>query len=326
VSAIEALRAPAPAGLLLVGHGSADPDGVEQYHELRRLVLSRAPGLDLSPGFIELAEPDLVTAVETLAASGVATMVAVPLVLLPAGHLKNDGAAAVRYARERFCDLEVRYARHIGLDPAILELAAERALEASRRLSRPLDAVVSVGRGSSDPDANSDLYKAARLLADGRGLPAVEPAFVSLTWPSVPEALERAWRLGARSIVVAPFFLFTGVLVKRIAEQARRFAEEHPDVEVAIADVLGTDPRVAGVVLERFAEAVSGPVAQTCDRCCYRVPMPGVESRVGQAVPMLPGHHHDGGHDHDGHHHDGHHHDGHEAGRASAPSSGARPA
>ena len=35
---------------------------------------------------------------------------------------------------------------------------------------RRSDAVVIVGRGSTDPDANADLAKAARLLADGRGL------------------------------------------------------------------------------------------------------------------------------------------------------------
>lgn len=311
MSALEARSAATPAGLLLVGHGSADPEGVEQYHGLRRLVEARSPGLDLAPGFIELAEPDLATAVDSLASSRIATMVAVPLVLLPAGHLKNDGAAAVRYARARHPSLDVRYARHLGLDPTLLTVAAERAHEAARRLRRPPDAVVSVGRGSSDPDANAELYKAARLLADGRGLPAVEPAFVSLTWPSVPEALERAWRLGARSIIVAPFFLFTGVLVKRISEQAVRFADEHPGVEVAVAEVLGTDPRVADVVLDRFAEALSGPVAQTCDRCCYRVPMPGVESRVGRALPELVP-------EHDHHRHD----DAHGAKRPPASASG----
>jgi len=292
---------PGRAGLLLVGHGSRDQEGVEQYHALSRAVAAHAPGVDLGPGFIELAEPDLATAVDSLAARGVDTMVAVPLVLLPAGHLKNDGAAAVRYARERHPDLDVRYARHLGLDPVILAVAADRAKEAERRLGRPSDVVVSVGRGSSDPDANSELYKAARLLADGRGLAAVEPAFVSLTWPSVPEALERAWRLGARSIVVAPFFLFTGVLPKRISDEARRFASTHEGVEIAVADVLGTDHRLSDVVLDRFAEALAGPVAQTCDRCCYRVPMPGVESRVGMALPTLShGHEHPGPEHHSG--------------------------
>ena len=47
----------------------------------------------------------------------------------------------------------------------------------------------------------------------------VEPAFVSLAEPSVPAALERCRLLGATKIVVVPYFLFTGVLVDRIADR-----------------------------------------------------------------------------------------------------------
>ena len=77
-----------------------------------------------------------------------------------------------------------------------------------------------VGRGSSDPDACGDLYKVARLLADGRGLGMVEPAFAGVAQPDLPAALERLRRLGARTIVVAPFLLFTGVLVPRLYARA----------------------------------------------------------------------------------------------------------
>ena len=90
-----------------------------------------------------------------------------------------------------------------------------------------------VGRGSSDPDASADLYKVARLLADGRGLGMVEPAFV-VRRPAraSPTALERCRRLGARRIAVVPFFLFTGVLVPRIYRQAAEWAARTPELEV----------------------------------------------------------------------------------------------
>ena len=86
--------------------------------------------------------------------------------------------------------------------------------------------------GSSDPDANADLYKVARLVGDGRGFAVVEAAFVSLASPSVPEALDRCRRLGARRMAVVPYFLFTGVLVDRIGDQARAWAGAQPEVEV----------------------------------------------------------------------------------------------
>ena len=77
-----------------------------------------------------------------------------------------------------------------------------------------------VGRGSTDPDANADVVKTARLLWEGRDYPLAETAFVSLARPDVAEGLERCRLLGARRIVVARYFLFPGVLPDRVAEQA----------------------------------------------------------------------------------------------------------
>jgi hypothetical protein len=51
--------------------------------------------------------------------------------------------------------------------------------------------VLLVGRGSTDPDANAEICKVARLLWEGRGLRLVEPAFVSLAEPGVAAGLER---------------------------------------------------------------------------------------------------------------------------------------
>ena len=61
----------------------------------------------------------------------------------------------------------------------------------------------------------------ARLLWEGRGYAGVEYSFISLAEPSVPAALDRAATLGARRIVVAPYFLFSGVLPDRVTAQAR---------------------------------------------------------------------------------------------------------
>ncbi len=139
--------------------------------------------------------------------------------------------------------------------------------------------MVVVSRGSSDPDANADLYKVARLLWDAQAVGWVEPAFVSLAPPSVADALERCRRLGATRIAVVPYFLFTGVLVDRIADQAQAWAAAHPGVEVRVGSELGPDPRLARLVLERYREALDGDVRMNCDLCTYRVALPGHQHR-----------------------------------------------
>ncbi|MDQ3947159.1 MAG: sirohydrochlorin chelatase [Actinomycetota bacterium] len=278
-------------GLMLVGHGSRSQAGVAEYWRLAGVLRQAAPGLEVGCGFIELARPRLDEGIETLVAAGATSVVAVPLVLLGAGHMKDDGPAALHRARGRHPGVVFRYARHLGIHPTILALAETRAREATADghfggiPSPGAPYVILVGRGSSDPDANSDLCKVARLVWDGRGFAGVEAAFVSLASPSVPEALDRCRRLGARRVAVVPYFLFTGVLVDRIGAQARAWAESHPDVEVTVGPHLGPVGPVADVVLERYHEALAGGAVMNCDLCVYRTPLPGHEHRVGAPIP-----------------------------------------
>jgi sirohydrochlorin cobaltochelatase len=295
-------------GLFLIGHGTRSIGGAAELRALAKAVASARPGTPTAAGFIEFMDPQLDEAYDALVATGVGHVVAVPLVLLGAGHLKDDGPAALTRARVRHPAVACSYARELGLHPDILASVGERVHAASMRLANGVaDAVVIVGRGSTDPDANADLAKAARLLADGRNLAPglgdnagappsasdsvlvapslgiVEPAFVSLARPNVTAALGRCAALGAKRIVVVPYFLFTGLLIDRIERQARAWGELHPGTEVVLGAHMGVDPRLVELVWERFDEASGGPVHMNCDGCLYRAPLPGYEHRLGAA-------------------------------------------
>ncbi|MGI8775971.1 MAG: sirohydrochlorin chelatase [Acidimicrobiales bacterium] len=283
--------------LLVVGHGSRSAAGVAEYWKLADVVRSQAPDVEVGCGFIELAPPDLDTAIDDLVASGATSVVASPLILLGAGHLKNDGPAALHRGRHRHPRVEFHYARDLGIHPLVLAVARDRIAEAVGACEPAVlgtcdrvTAVVVVSRGSSDPDANADLYKVGRLLADASHVDMIEPAFVSLAPPDVSAALDRCERLGATHIAVVPYFLFMGVLVERIRDQTTAWAAAHPDVEVRHGPHLGADPRIATLLLDRYREALSGDAHMNCDLCVYRTAMPGHEHRVGVSVR--------GGHEH----------------------------
>ena len=251
-------------------------------------------------------------AVSALVHGGADDVVAVPLMLLAAGHTKNDIPATL--ARERLSHPHVRfrYARDLGVRPELLALIDERVAAVVAPEERGETAVVLVGRGSSDPDANADLAKIARLFYEGRAHPFVETAFVSLAPPAVPDALERCRRLGARRVVVVPYFLFTGVLERRIRAEAEGYAAE-TGLDVRVSGYFGPDRRVAALVLERYREALEGDLRMNCDTCVHRVALPGFETKVGAVA--TPHYHPDEdagephGHDHD--HGNGHHHHDH---------------
>jgi sirohydrochlorin cobaltochelatase len=286
--------------LLIVGHGSRDPRGAQEFHELVALIRARNPGLKVEGGFIELSRPPISECVDRLVGAGSREISAVPLMLLAAGHAKGDIPATLVRERTSHPGLNFHYGRALGIRPELLELMGERISAVVSTDEKKETAVLVAGRGSSDPDANSDLAKIARLFYEGRPYPLVETAFVSLTPPSVPEALQRCERLGARRVVVFSYFLFTGVLEERIRKQSERFAAQS-GVEVRYAGYFGPEARVADLVLERYREACSGDIRMNCDVCVHRVALPGFEEKVG--APATPHYHPDEpGHEH-GHHH-----------------------
>jgi sirohydrochlorin cobaltochelatase len=287
--------------LLIVGHGSRDPRGAGEFHELVSLVRDRAPG-PVEGGFIELSRPPISECVNRLRESGAREISAVPLMLLAAGHAKDDVPATLVREKMSHPDLDFHYGRALGIRPELLQLMDERISAVVPEEEKEETAILVVGRGSSDPDANSDLAKMARLFFEGRPYPLVETAFVSLAPPSVPEALERCRRLGATRAAVFSYFLFTGVLEERIREQSKDFAEDNPGVEVRYAGYFGPDARVAAVILERYRESFEGDIRMNCDVCVHRVALPGFEEKVG--APATPHYHPDElGHSHGHHHH-----------------------
>ena len=287
--------------LLIVGHGSRDPRGAGEFHELVSLVRDRAP-VPVEGGFIELSRPPISECVNRLRESGAREISAVPLMLLAAGHAKDDVPATLVREKMSHPDLDFHYGRALGIRPELLQLMDERISAVVPEEEKEETAILVVGRGSSDPDANSDLAKMARLFFEGRPYPLVETAFVSLAPPSVPEALERCRRLGAPRAAVFSYFLFTGVLEERIREQSKDFAEDNPGVEVRYAGYFGPDARVAAVILERYRESFEGDIRMNCDVCVHRVALPGFEEKVG--APATPHYHPDEpGHSHGHHHH-----------------------
>ncbi|MEE1941557.1 sirohydrochlorin chelatase [Streptomyces sp. TRM 70361] len=297
-----------PPALLLVGHGTRDDAGAEAFRALVRDLGERRPDRPVAGGFIELSPPPLADAVAELVGRGVRNFAAVPLMLVSAGHAKGDIPAALAREKLRHPGTSFAYGRPLGPHPALLDVLERRVEEAlgdgagRSPQDRAGTTVLLVGRGSTDPDANAEVHKAARLLWEGRGYAGVETAFVSLAAPDVPSGLERCRRLGARRIVVLPYFLFTGVLPDRVRMQAAGWAAAHPETEVRCAEVIGPVGELAELVWERYAEALAGDLRMNCDSCVYRVALPGFEDKVG--LPQQPHHHPDD----DGHHH---HHGGH---------------
>lgn len=314
--------------VLICGHGSRDDDAVREFRAATDQLAARLTQYRVGSGFLEFARPTIREALDALVTPDTRRVLAVPAMLFAAGHVKNDLPWELNsYAAER-PGLALDYGRDLAIDLNMLQAARDR-LEAAeqksdKQIARSDTLLLVVGRGTNDPDANSNVSKVTRMLWEGMGYGWAETAYSGVAHPRTDAALARAVRLGFKRIIVFPYFLFTGVLVKRIYEAADTAARFFGDVEIIKADYLNDHPLVLDTFVARVAECLTGDNVMNCRVCKYRAQVIGYEGEVG--TPQAGHHlhvrgigtdgdhaHHHHGHDHGhGHNHDhDHHHHGH---------------
>lgn len=306
-------------GVMICGHGSRDAAACAEFATLVRKVARALPEWPVEMGYLEFARPIIREGLDALRARGVDHVLAVPGMLFAAGHVKNDVPSVLNaYAAEHGLKLEM--GRDLGIDAKLLEAASDRIRSALRpQAPVPPDetCLVVIGRGTSDSDANGNVAKVARMLWEGMGFAHAEIGYSGVAHPRTEVAVERAIRLGFRRVVVFPYFLFTGVLVRRIYEAADAVAARHPGAEVLKAPYLDDHPLVVDTFVERIRGIGLGDVAMNCSLCKYRTRILGFERDLG--APQESHHHHVEGigtdTDHH-HHHHGHHHHHHGHGHA----------
>ncbi len=312
-------------GVMVCGHGSRDEGAVREFQAVARGIEERLPQYDVESGFLEFAQPIIREGLDKLRAREVARILAIPGMLFAAGHVKNDVPSVLNAYAAEHPEVPIRLGRDLGIDLKLIRAAGDRVEEALAAagdgVARHDTMLMVIGRGTSDPDANSNISKVTRLLWEGLGFGWGETGYSGVTFPLTEPALEHAAKLGYRRIVVFPYFLFTGILVKRIYHYTDQVAARHPEIEFVKAPYLNDHPLVLDAFAERVGEILDGTNAMNCQLCKYREQMLGFGDEVGltqeshhhhvEGIGTDGQHHHNHDHEHDhshGHGHDhGHH-------------------
>lgn len=303
---------PYPRPLLMIGHGTRDEDGRQTFMDFVHLYQELDRSRPVIPCFLELTEPSIEKGVDYCVEQGYTDISALPILLFAARHNKFDVTNELDRTRLKYPHIKFSYGRHFGITPSILDLWRDRLAlldqpEANpQQISRSETVLLFVGRGSSDPDANGDVYKMARMLWEGSGYHTVETCFIGITHPRLEEGFRRARLYNPKRIIVLPYFLFTGALVKKIFITTEVQQAEFPDIEMVALPEMGIQPQLLELVREREIETQLGQVNMNCETCKFRL----VAKSAG-IDHHSHGHHHDHNHSHD-HHSHGHHHHGHD--------------
>jgi sirohydrochlorin cobaltochelatase len=305
----------AKTGVMICGHGSRSTEAVSQFAALQQQLAERFPEYPVEYGFLEFATPIIRDGLDRLCDQGIDHILAVPGMLFAAGHVKNDIAAVLnQYASERSdIDLKIEFARALDIDAKMLYAAEGRIADAEAEANKTLDVsreetlLMVVGRGTSDPDANSNINKILRMLWEGMGYGWGEVCYSGVTFPLVAPGLEHAAKLGYKRIIVFPYFLFTGILVERIYSITDEVAAIFPEIEFIKAGYLNDHKGVIDTFEDRVRGILSGDNNMNCLLCKYREQIVGFEAHLG--LPQESHHHHVEGigtgeaHSHDDHDH-----------------------
>ncbi|MCW8837015.1 MAG: sirohydrochlorin chelatase [Rhodospirillales bacterium] len=307
-------------GIMVCGHGSRDDAAVEEFQSIANGLRERLPQYDTEWGFLEFARPIIREGLDKLREKGCTRILALQGLLFAAGHAKNDVPSVLNTYAAQHDDVTIDCGRDLGIDTKMIRAAGERVEQAVREagdhISRHDTLLMVVGRGASDPDANSNVAKVMRMLWEGMGFGWGETCYSGVTFPLVEPGLEHAAKLGYKRIIVFPYFLFTGILVRRIYDATDAVAARHPDIEFVKAPYLNDHPLVLDTFVDRIDEILEGTANMNCQMCKYREQVLGFEDEV--ALAQASHHHHHEGigtgikehtHDHDHHHGHDHAHD-----------------
>ncbi|ATG96121.1 sirohydrochlorin chelatase [Paracidovorax citrulli] len=342
-----ALSAPVQAGttVLLVGHGSREPEGNDEIHAFVRQWRERRPGWRIEVCFIEFAPPGLHDGL-LLAAKGSRRVLVLPLILNAAGHVKMEIPESIEHARAHCPGVEFLYGPHLtACEPilAILQRQLRRCMQALDVPDPTTTGVVLLGRGSSDRQANGDVAKMARWLQEDSHHELVEIAFTGITWPRLERVVQRQVLLGMKQIVVLPYYLYTGTLMQRIGRQVEHLRAQYPQVRFAQSGHFGMEREIFELLEQRVADLQAGlPDSRLpCDGCKYReiahdlghghshehthahATAAPAEAGADHAHPHGHGHDHAHAHGHDHGHSHSHGHDHPQHGHAAHQPAGA---
>ncbi len=245
-------------GFLVVGHGTRNIAGQQQFQQVFAQFAQRITPELAELAFLELAQPDIATAVERLAEAGATHLITVPVFLFSAGHALQDIPRAVARAAVQHDLRCAGQSAPLELSDPVVELSALRfrqavchsaapatCLQSCEKRFCPQVALAMIGRGSSSAEATEQMRQFARLRSSITPVAEMLSGFVFAQMPNVEQSLQQLAASSCRIIVVQPHLLFEGELVEQLREQVAEYAQRNPHQRWLVTQTLGTDIALA---------------------------------------------------------------------------------
>ncbi|WP_261129016.1 sirohydrochlorin chelatase [Bacillus sp. Marseille-Q3570] len=238
--------------ILYVGHGSRVEEARNQAAQFMKQSMEHQSIPIQEISFLELAHPSIEVGFKRCVERGATSIAIIPILLLTAGHAKKDIPMELVRLQSLYPAISITYGRPFGVHEKIIDILIERIYDKVKPIDDAM--VLLVGRGSSDPDVTRDLREIADRLYEKHRFKRVETSFLAAAEPSFEEGLEQTMRYGHKQVLVVPYLLFTGILMKSMEKTIRKLTTENQDF--ILCDYLGYHPNLQEVVSERVQELI----------------------------------------------------------------------
>ncbi|MGB9840836.1 sirohydrochlorin chelatase [Thermovenabulum sp.] len=117
-----------------------------------------------------------------------------------------------------------------------------------------MEAILLVSHGSRESSTAMTVERVARELENTLGRTVV-PAFMEFNEPGVGKALELLYQQGYKKVTVLPYFLFSGIHIKKdVPKIINSFVRDKGDVKVNMVSPIGYHPLLIEILKDRLNE------------------------------------------------------------------------
>ncbi|MBF7148022.1 sirohydrochlorin chelatase [Bacillus toyonensis] len=237
--------------ILYICHGSRLRAAKEEAIQFITTCMSRIEAAIQEVCFLELANPSIEEGFRTCAKRGATEIIAIPVFLLAAGHVKNDIPFELQKLNNQYPNIKVTYGNPFGVSETLI-----KSVYNGSGIEEYKDEVtlLLVARGSSDPETLQDINRIATLFQAEEKIAKVEVCFLAAAEPKFEEKLKEVVERKEGCIIVLPYLLFTGLLMKQIEKEVRQYELD----EIKISPYLGKNEVVQDMLIQKTKELLKG--------------------------------------------------------------------
>lgn len=179
-------------------------------------------------------------------------IIAIPVFLLAAGHVKKDIPFELVKLKNQYPNVKVTYGNPFGVSETLIKSVYNGSgIEQEDKAEVTL---LLVARGSSDPEVLQDVKWIASLFQAEEKIKKVEVCYLAAAEPKFEKKLQEVVERKVENIIVLPYLLFTGLLMKHIEKEVRQYKLE----KIKISPYLGKNEAFQDMLIQKTTELLKG--------------------------------------------------------------------